>query len=164
MVDQLVLGRAGTGHQLHERARHLAVARIRSTDDLDQLDRRMGDQVVLDLGRRHVLAADLEHVLEAAHECDPALGVLLEQIARVKPAVGVDHPCGVFRIAVIAREPRDAAEQQLPALAHLHFAPGVRIDEPQLHAREGPATGGDPNLEWIAVSPMHMKPNDSVEP
>ena len=77
---------------------HLLQAVVGHPHDLDDADRGMGREERLDLDRRDVLAADLEHVLEPAVEADPAELVEAAPVARVEPAVGIDCGRGAGRL------------------------------------------------------------------
>ena len=93
--------------QLDEGGGHLDVACVRRADDLHDLDGGMPEQERLDLGGGDVLAADLEHVLQPADEGDAAVLVDAAEVARVVPAVLVDHGRGQLRLVVVADEARD---------------------------------------------------------
>ena len=84
--------RLGARRELDEGGGHLLQPVVGHADDLDEADRRMGREERLDLERRDVLAADLEHVLEPAVEADPAELVQAAPVAGVEPAAGID--CG----------------------------------------------------------------------
>src|SRR4051795_9827778 len=83
--DELRLLRSLAGLERHIGRRHLAEARIRHPDHLRGLHRRMGEQHLLHLGGRDVLAADAEDVLQAADHAEAALGRDLAEIAGTEP-------------------------------------------------------------------------------
>jgi len=64
VADQLILGHGRTGDELDERDRHLPEPGMRGGDHRGDGDGRVTAQHGLDLHGGHVLAADLEHVLE----------------------------------------------------------------------------------------------------
>ncbi len=72
--DELLGGDRGVGFSDDEGHRHLGEARVGIADDGDLEQRRMAEEVALDLHRVDVLAAHLEHVLVAADEAHVAVG------------------------------------------------------------------------------------------
>ena len=127
------------GPELHERRRDLGVARVRRAHDLHDLAGGMREQEGLDLRGGHVLAAHLEHVLEPAHEREPALVVEPAEVAGVEPALGVDRERRLLGILVIADEAGRAAHEDLAGRVGWQVLAGLGVDDPELRARR---TGG----------------------
>ena len=76
-----------SGPQNHD-GNHLVLQQSRRhTDDSSLLNRRVREQRVLHLGRRDILAAPSDHLLEAPFQEHVALVVAESGIARAKPAV-----------------------------------------------------------------------------
>ena len=98
-LDQLLLVGLAAVRELDERGGDLLQARVGDADDLRDLHRRMRGEVRLDLDRRHVLASDLEHVLEATEERQPPVVVEPAEVAGVEPAA--PHRLRNFRLGLV---------------------------------------------------------------
>ena len=85
-------------------------------------------QARLDLRRCDVLAAALDHVLQASLDADVAALVHRREIAGVQPALGVDGAGGLLRQVVVAPRHARAAQAQLAGLGDPHL--GVRQRPP----------------------------------
>ena len=118
----------------HERGDDLAVPGVRRRDDLRDAHRRVADEVALDLDRRDVLAADLEHVLQPPGVDQPAVGVELGQVLRVEVAVVVEGGRGQLGVLVVALEERVALEAQLADDAGRQGLAGLGVGDLDLHA------------------------------
>src|SRR4051794_2584685 len=138
VVEQLLLRRRGAGAQLDERHGDLLEARVRDADDLDQLDRGVRGEVRLDLRRGDVLAAHLEHLLEAAEEPQPARLVERAAVARVQPALLVERGRRLLRVVVVALAQAEAAHEDL-----------LLGGDPHLDAGQRGAARRDPRLEAV---------------
>src|SRR3954454_8156666 len=126
-VDDLLLGGRRAALELQERGDDLAVLGVRRGHDLGDAHRRMADEVTLDLERGHVLAPDLEHVLQAPRVGQAAVFVELGQILRVEVALVVETRRGQLRVLVVALEQRVALEAQLADDAGGHALAGLGV-------------------------------------
>jgi hypothetical protein len=112
-------------------------------------DRGMAEQVALHLGGRHVLSADLEHVLEPADEGDPPVRVHDGHVHGVEPALVVEYLRRQPGVVQVAGEAVRAAEQQLALGVRRQADAGDRVDDPAFHAGHRVATGSDPLLQRV---------------
>ena len=165
VVDQLLLLEHGSRAQLDEGRRHFRVARVGRAHDLRDLDVRVREEERLHLGGGDVLAADLEHVLEAADERDAAVLVEAAEVARVEPALVVDRERRVLGVLVVADEAHRPAHQDLPVGAGGKVGARLGLDDAELDAGErvagrrqaAPRSGSS---RW----PSELKPPYSVPP
>ena len=77
----------------------------------------MGVEKLLHFAGIDVFAAANDHVARAAGDVEASVFAHHAQVAGVQPAVGLDHVCGAFRIAVVALHHRVAAHADLALLA-----------------------------------------------
>src|SRR5262245_64873474 len=69
--------------------------------------------------RVDVLAADLQHVLVAAHEAEVAVLAQHAHVTRVQPAVAVERPRRLGGLAVVALHRSEEHTSELQSLRHL---------------------------------------------
>ena len=121
----------------HAGAGDLGEAFVRHADHLHLVHRRVLQKKGLDFGRVNVFAADLEHVLVAAHEPYAAVVAHGGDIAGVEPAVVVNGLGGGVGTLVVALHDGVAADQQLADGRRGQGFPGFGIDHLELVAGEG---------------------------
>ena len=83
----------------------------------------MGTDHGLDLARRHLLTASVDHLRTPADETQGAVEVAAAQVARVQPAVVVQRGRGLLRAPDIAEHERRRATQQLARLVRIGLGP-----------------------------------------
>ena len=146
-------------------------------DDRDRLHRGMGDDEVLDLLGRHVLAADLQQVLVALLVEDVAALTHLHHVAGLEPAVLEGLGVGLVVVEVLEEEldPAGAAHPQLAGLALGAELAGLLVDDRDLvagrdvahRACRQPLLGlaGDAVRDRLghAVGGVHRDPEHRVE-
>ena len=98
----------------------------------------MGVEDLLDLAREELLAAAVDHLLEAADDAQASVGVDHAEIAAAEPAVGQKRFRIGGRIVVIAEMHRGAIAADLALLARRHVV-AVGVDQPQPHMARGHA-------------------------
>ena len=87
---------------------------------------------LLDLGRRHVLAAPPDHLLLAAEEGVGAVVVLAHEVAGLQPAVVRQHRRGLLRHPPVALHHRGVAQLELAVRVHARL---VHLAERRMLAR-----------------------------
>src|SRR5262249_40604064 len=118
VLHEIPLGRGGARPEHDQRLDRLAPLLVGDADHRDLRDRGMLEQAVLDLDRRHVLAARDDDVLLAIADADVG-AVLVATVAGVKPAV--DDRLGRFlRLVPVALEDVVRARQHLALAVHAH--------------------------------------------
>src|ERR1700688_1057066 len=129
-------------------AEFLAVAVVGDAEDLHVLDLGMAIEEFLDLARVEVLAAADHHVLDAADDVAIAFGVDHGDVARMHPAIGIEHVGGFLRLVPIAEHDAVAAGAEFAAFAAWHHA-AVEIDHLDLDMWMNASDGGYPALQGI---------------
>ena len=122
----------------------LAEELVLLADHRDGLHRGMGEDEVLDLLGRHVLAADLQQVLVALLVEDVAALAHLHHVAGLEPAVLERLGVGLVVVEVLEEEldPAGAAHPQLAGLALGAELAGLLVDHRDLvpGSRRDPST------------------------
>src|SRR5438445_599994 len=125
----------------------LAPERVGHAENGDLADRRMGENLLLDLARIDVGAARDVHVRGAAGDVDKSLFVHMAEIAGAKPAVAKRLRVGLG-VVVIAGEHGGTDHADLTGLERLEFTPIIALDR-DLHARALEAAGADAGLRAV---------------
>ena len=112
---ELAVGDRPVGVELHGGHRHLAGPLVGEAEHRAVEHRGVAVQHRLDLGRRHLEAVDLDHLLGAVGEVHPALGLEPADVAGAVPAVG--ERLGVGLVGQVAGHHRRAAGLDLADLA-----------------------------------------------
>ena len=95
--------------------------------------RRMAVQHGFDLGRCHLEAVDLDHLLAPVGEVDPALGFQPTDVAGAVPAA-VDDRLGGGLVGQVSGHTRGAPGLDLTDVAGLQDRARVEVDDPQVDA------------------------------
>jgi hypothetical protein len=102
----------------------------------------MQAEMGFDLRGSDVLAANLEHVLEATEKSQPATRVKRPPIPGVKPAGHVELQRRLLGVAVVALADADAADRDLALLARPALDAGLGIDDADFSAGQRRAARG----------------------
>src|SRR5206468_8411401 len=138
-VDDLLLGRTPFCGTDHERHRHLLEAVVLLAHHRRGTHPRDAAKQFLDLGRRDVLPADLQHVLVACEVSQVAVLPEDSRVARAEPALCVHRSRGSLGVLVISDQARIATHLDLADLARRQHFSGFHIDDADVHARFRPA-------------------------
>jgi hypothetical protein len=144
VVDQLLLVHVRLRCTLDEGHRHLDQVGVLDADHRGDLDAGVAPEVRLDLGRRDVLAADLEHVLEPAGVADPPLGVEPAEVSGPEEPLLVGAAAGVLGVVEVAGEHPWSGQPDLAHLAGRALTPALGVDDPDPDTRERATGGGEP--------------------
>ena len=151
-----------------DRDANFAPGLVRHAKDGDLGDRRVGQDLLLDLARVHVRAAGDVHVGGAAGDVEEALLIHVPEIAGAEPAIPERFRVGVG-IVVVPGEHRRAADADLPRLARAparaRHRPGSRPASRYAHSRRcRPSRPGRPPVSWSAGGNTVMLPVTSPSP
>ena len=109
--------------------RYLARPLVGDAEDGAVEHRRVAVQHGLDLGRRHLESAHLDHLLAAVGEMDPALGLEPTHVAGAVPPFVEGRRRGL--VGQVPRHRRRAAHLDLPGLTRRKDGARVQVDHPQ---------------------------------
>ena len=142
-----------TGRHADRRRDDLAAGVVVDADDVsgepgDIADRR------LDLARRDVRAAGLDHVAAASLEVEEAVVVDDDEVAGAVPAVGVEDLVSLAPVVALHQE-RAAQARARPARPDRRSQPVVGIDDPRLEAGRRPAERAAPVLGLVGLVVAH---------
>ncbi len=124
----------------HERADLLALDRVVGADRGRLGDGRVLHEARLDLGGRDAVAGDVDHVVDAAHQPEVAVGVGLRAVAGEVHVAAEPAPVGLHEAVVVAPEraqhgrPR-ALQHQVAAAAARHLG-ALLVDDHRRDARQ----------------------------
>ena len=129
-------------------------------------DRHLGDagdaqDDVLEVERRHPLAAGLHDVLDAVDDLQIAVSVDDADVAGVQPAAA-PQLLGALGLAEVAlREPRRAHDDLALARAVVRDVVHVRVDDAQLHERNRPSGPASVRQASLGVPVAHLRQRDA---
>src|SRR4029077_21217952 len=109
----------------------------------------VGVEELFDLPRIDVLSTANDHVLDASHDVDVAVGVHGGQVAGVHPSGVVDGLGGAVGIVPVAGHHRVAPGAQLTRRVPLDGAAGVGVDDLHLDVGGDPPHGRHPVLQAV---------------
>ncbi len=96
----------------------------------------MGEQDLLELGGRDLVALVLDQLLDPVGDPEPAVGVDGDDVAGVHPPAGVDGRRGRRGIIEVAAHRAGGPDEQLPRFAGTQIGVRLGVHDPALDARE----------------------------
>ena len=132
VLDELLPARRAPEHD--EALGSLACPLVRHADDARVGHGGVSQQHRLELGGRHLEAADLDQLLDAVDDREPAVAVDGRDVPRAQPAVARSPRRWRRAVAQIALHDLRAADEQLARLLVLDLLAGRDVDDARLRA------------------------------